>query len=1136
MGKVPDQDHPLHLWRVLYEELRCLRPDDAGLEKAVFGKPKGKSHERLAALFTHVHSWSARATATELEAQKTAKTALVSVEGGLKPPAATKGPAATPLPTATGATAGAHEEARAAAPVAGEGAGGGQQVKEKSAAGTPPLAALCFSGGGIRSATFNLGVLQGLAKLGLLGRFDYLSSVSGGGYISSWLARWIRTRGLAGVIKELKASPPRPDPSVPEPSQVTYLRQYSNYLTPRLGLLSADTWTLVAIAVRNILLNWLVLLPLLTAPLLVPLLAVANWPAAKPGIRIWLLVLAYVLELTGLFFVTWFRDKGTEPEPTEVPANSTGAAGQPNDAPAKETGAAAEANDAAAKAIGAPPAPPRPPKFLLLGLLPRLAALPPLLNGFYLYLSHFHQAHPAGSPTWSCLLGPSLVWAVVLPLLALWAAGLAVGLERSKAGLWWDSGALLVAGALEAAILAKVFSTWAPALIANPHPLYAILGPGLVIGPVLLGRTFFVALSSIAEHYQSKSVGDFDREWWARWSAWALISGVVWIVGSALVLLAPSLLDTTRALVAAAVSAGGLGALVALVGKSAATPAKQDAKAAPAKPAGASGRLVPLLLGVAAPLFVVLVVLCLATGAQHLLATVEGPTGPASKAADAAKQEADVAKQELQAAGNLHLEVAFAAPGGGAPQPLRADFQVKGGTPKASIWHWVNPYRARWNTLLAAIAVLLLIGGAASYPVNVNRFSMQAAYRNRLIRAYLGASHIPRKPNLFTGFDPEDNVFLSDLVLNRPFPVINITLNLVSGKELAWQERKAESFTATPLHCGAFRLGYRPTEHYGGLDGMTLGTAVATSGAAANPNMGFNSSPAISFIMTLFTVRLGAWLGNPGIAGRRTYQRSGPRFSAKELLAEAFGLTDQDHPYVSLSDGGHFEDLGLYEMVRRRCRYILVCDAGADPDFGFKDLGNAIRKIRIDFGIPIVFEKRVLIFPKQASGQAASNRARYCALADIHYDMVDAVEGEDKLSEEEKLHAKKKLIGKLIYIKPSICAQPLPATPFDVANYARFSRDFPHETTADQWFTETQFESYRALGEDAVRAMAMHGTCETFEELVPLVEQYLERRVRKGEGQEVRVAEAYVVINQGTGGPGGPPGANAPEGDEGAGK
>jgi hypothetical protein len=271
--------------------------------------------------------------------------------------------------------------------------------------------------------------------------------------------------------------------------------------------------------------------------------------------------------------------------------------------------------------------------------------------------------------------------------------------------------------------------------------------------------------------------------------------------------------------------------------------------------------------------------------------------------------------------------------------------------------------------------------------------------------------------------------------------------------------------------------------------------------------------------MTLFTVRLGAWLGNPRTSGRyAAYKRSGPRFSAVQLLAEAFGWTDESHPYVSLSDGGHFEDLGLYEMVRRRCRYILVCDAGADPGYGFKDLGNAIRKIRIDFGIPIIFEDRVYILPKQSSGQAHSEEARYCAVADILYGAVD--DGGVK--------------GTLIYIKPSIVEQPPPATPFDVTNYARFSRDFPHEPTADQWFSETQFESYRALGEDAVSAIALRQSCASFAELLPRVKRYLERTTKSGEARQVvDGAGGGAAAGQEPRAPGAPPPPTAPGGGEG---
>src|SRR5438477_6773878 len=132
-------------------------------------------------------------------------------------------------------------------------------------------AALCISGGGIRSASFGLGVLQGLARCELLDRFHYLSMVSGGGYIGGWLAAWIHRSdgGLAEVAAQLAESRDQTRPN-PEPKQIQNLRSYSNYLSPRLGLFSADSWTLVGTYLRNLLLNWCVIIPLLAAVLALP--------------------------------------------------------------------------------------------------------------------------------------------------------------------------------------------------------------------------------------------------------------------------------------------------------------------------------------------------------------------------------------------------------------------------------------------------------------------------------------------------------------------------------------------------------------------------------------------------------------------------------------------------------------------------------------------------------------------------------------------------------------------------------------------------------------------------------------------------------------------------------------------------
>jgi hypothetical protein len=336
----------------------------------------------------------------------------------------------------------------------------------------------------------------------------------------------------------------------------------------------------------------------------------------------------------------------------------------------------------------------------------------------------------------------------------------------------------------------------------------------------------------------------------------------------------------------------------------------------------------------------------------------------------------------------------------------------------------------------------ILLSLLASWFIGVNRFSMHALYRDRLVRSYLGASNAKRAPNPFTGFDPWDNIPMKDLPL-RPMHVVNMALNLVAGEKLAWQERKAESFTASPVHCGSLNLGYRPTGEYAGPRGMTLGTAVGISGAAASPNMGYHSSPPMAFLLTFFNVRLGWWLGNPGPAGDNTYYLRSPRSSLRPLLAEVFGNTDACHPYIYLSDGGHFENLGLYEMVLRRCRRIIISDAGSDEKFVFEDLGNAIRKVYIDFGIRIRID-RMGLFPRPLNRDRDQN-PKYCATGRIFYSDVDGGDAP---------------VGEFVYIKPVFYG----SEPHDIYNYAMTNETFPHQSTGDQWFSESQLESYRALG------------------------------------------------------------------------
>lgn len=813
------------------------------------------------------------------------------------------------------------------------------------------LTALCFSGGGIRSATFNLGVLQGVARAGLLDKFDYVSSVSGGGYLSSWLAGWLhRDGGVAKVAPLLGHA--QADPERPEARPLIFLRQYSNYLTPRLGALSGDTWTIAAIVIRNLLLNLLVMVPLLAALLVLPLLAVAKmeWsPGPEP-----LFWLAVVTGTTGIFFMSLLR-----------------ASAKPR---LKEDETSWDQ------------------RFLLLGLAPLLVG-----NLFMAWaVAAFEKDRGF---VFSVVLQWTGIWAWVMPVVAFGAADLLQSgmLHRKMAFFKSDLISLTLSGGVITFLYAVIVTRWAKPLLDSPYPLYPVLAPILFLGPVMLHKTLFIAFSSFAEERGFPSdLGDADREWWARWSGYTLIAAVLWMVVSAGVFFGPSLLGQARNFIGSRVTTAGLtgflGWIISRLGQSSNTKAKES---------GETGGWRSWAMALAAPLFCLAVLLLVSALTQDLLRKVFG-----------------------------------------APVDREG---------------WIAPFSGTFVQILGASAVLGLLGLFLGRFVNVNRFSLQAMYRNRLVRAYLGASNPKRRPNLFTGFDPEDNLRMHELRKNRPFPVVNVALNLVSGKDLAWQQRKAESFTASPLHCGAARLGYRRAQAYGGEHGLSLGTAVATSGAAANPNMGYHSSPFVTFIMTLFNARLGIWLGNPGPLGADTYTRSGPRSSGLVLLSEALGHTDSDHPYVNLSDGGHFENLGIYEMVRRRCRYIVVGDGGCDPQCAFDDLGNAIRKIRIDLGVPIEFEDRVDVFPKPTTGKPEAN-ARYCAIGTIRYSAVDGPAAVD---------------GTLIYIKPAIYEGR--HEPYDVYNYAKTSKDFPHEPTGDQWFSESQFESYRALGSGAVQSLIGQG-------------------------------------------------------------
>jgi len=842
------------------------------------------------------------------------------------------------------------------------------------ALGALDSAALCLSGGGIRSAAFALGVIQALASHprsasgarvrcsddSLLGKFHYLSTVSGGGYIGGWLSAGVARTGFGSLWPKLLDVRARPEE---EPGEIAWLRRYSNYLTPKLGIGSADAWTVVAIFIRNLVLNWLVLLPVLCgALLLLKLVAVGvawlgKYPPddCTPGVPLVLAAIGLVLLVAAVHFATRRRPSRTRQGATQ-------------------------------------------PEFLIGDLLP--AGLSGLMFTLALAVpcAH-HYALPLPLFSWS---GGSLVSFGVAAGVAAYGLGWLLALPRSRgrANFGLDFLAWTAAGAVYGALLG--LGVYVHRLIYGAgfwefdtsEVALLVFGVPWALTIQLVAETIFVALSS----WEVES--DADREWFGRAAGWFVVSALGWtivmflslVAAQAIVHLYAQISDNIYAKLATALPGLLSAVATAVLGKSSLSPARGPAK-------NWTGLMMDIGLAIAAPVFAASLVIL------------------ASALLDAAL----------------------------LGQPLLETTSIHGPPAAGSLPPWPDAA----TLLLEGLAVAATVGVIASKFVNINQFSLHALYRNRLIRAFLGAAHPHRRPDPFTGFDEADNLSVYQLWSPgggwQPFHLVNMTLNIVSTTNLAWQERKAESFTVSPLHAGSGCRAFRLSRDYGRRDrGISLGTALAISGAAVSPNMGYHSSPAVTLLLALLNVRLGWWLGNPGPEGEKTYRDQGPKTAVAPLLEEAFGLTTDKKPYVYLSDGGHFENLGLYEMVRRRCRFIVVSDAGCDPDFAFADLGNAVRKIKLDLGVAIRFRGLTALVKRQNGGAGA--RTPYHAIGEIDYPDADGTEGVRK--------------GLILYIKPAYHG----SENIDIRSYAAANPDFPHQSTTDQWFSESQFESYRALG------------------------------------------------------------------------
>lgn len=347
-----------------------------------------------------------------------------------------------------------------------------------------------------------------------------------------------------------------------------------------------------------------------------------------------------------------------------------------------------------------------------------------------------------------------------------------------------------------------------------------------------------------------------------------------------------------------------------------------------------------------------------------------------------------------------------------------------------------------WTIAFAGFAILFLAG----ITVDTNKLGPHYFYRDRLAETYLlselpdprgrlGVYHDAMEMPLrcLHGNAARDNQHFQN---TAPYHLISAAINLAGSRDLTRKDRKSGYWLFSKLFCGSVHTGFRPTSTY--REGETrLARATAISGAAASAGMGRFTFFAQAFGSVLFNVRLGHWLENPRSKASLTRQE-GFVFWPEYLWREVTMKTTETTRLVNLSDGGHTGDnIGIYPLLQRRCKVIIAYDAECDPGITFGSFTEALRQAYIDMGIDVDIDL-TMMRPDRVTGLSRS----HCAVGRIRYP--------DRRDQESYL----------IYMKNSLTGD----EPEPQLNYKTLSPDFPHESTADLFFDDSQFESYRALG------------------------------------------------------------------------
>lgn len=956
--------------------------------------------------------------------------------------------------------------------------GGGD---DDAGGGADPVVGIALSGGGIRSATFNLGILTVLERLGLLRMADYLSTVSGGGYVGSYV---IANRMQGQRLSEADGAENKP---------LGHLRKYGNYLSPSLGAMSTDTWAMAMVWFRNTSMLQLFLCSVFAVLLLSPRLWVLTLQkmVERPGVSDWtipLSILAFHV-LAGLLCAMLVQSFAPPDGPN--PVSRSGVRRMVLIASLFAVG------DSTLFTIGA--FHPFVNGGTDLAVLAEEFALTLGSCGFYLALFSlgFARGFRVGAARWKrvaygvLLIAASTAVCVspsVMPEWGWWPAPL-LSAAVAAVFLWiggslifqWeheekvlDLGRSLLAGAAcggvswvgihtaagmfgDAAFRAKLVwmhgnngggglvateDIWRYAMFASPG-LLATVGCCIIF---LIGMT-------------GRAMPDIVREAWSRLGALVymksllfLIVGVVGVYGP-LALLAAWDQWNGYVLASGGVATAMLGLASLLAAQSGGT-------------GGGGGRRRMELVAKLGPWLFIVLLFCAVSLAAHvgLVYAAVSRDQPACVVPAAAEfQFAD----SWRPAGTRPVAVVasrrlYGCPHCDCSQGLTGQWTGPDlpGVKDLIGYHWqflgASIGGGQWALLLGITGGLSGLAVFLLWRLDINEFSINRFYRNRLVRCFLGAARPAevRRPDPVTDFDLGDDIQMADVrrqmesgtdyMMGRetPIPVVNTALNAVGGEDAALAERRAESFFFSPFGAGAYSTGEvdLAAASTGRKAGdVTLGSLVAISGAAANPNMGFHTSPAVAFLLTFFNVRLGWWLGIPKrLAG--SYRRG---FNLSYVFFELFGTADRGDGYVNLSDGGHFENLGLYELVRRECDLIVIGDGEQDGEYVFESLGMAVRRCRVDFEAEITIDPQ----PVRPAAPGGLNGRHWLA---------------------GKIEYKGGKVGYLLYLKSSFTGR----EPYDVQQYRLTNPEFPQQSTADQFFDESQFESYRQLGKHAAEELA----------------------------------------------------------------